>query len=60
MMLSLLNENLTENRTIFVVNHAEMADDFFDHKIRVKLETKKIIEKKEPVMIYASKYEKIF
>ena len=60
MMLSLLNENLTENRTIFVVNHAEMADDFFNHKIRVKLETKKIIEKKEPVIIYASKYEKIF
>ena len=60
MMLSLLNENLTENRTIFVVNHAEMADDFFNHKIRVKLETKKILEKKEPVIIYASKYEKIF
>ena len=60
MMLTLLKDNLRENRTIFVVNHAEMADDFFDHKIRVKLETKKIIEKKEPVLVYASKYEKIF
>ena len=59
-MLELLKEHLKDNRTIFVVNHAEMADDYFDHKIRVKLETKKIIEKKEPVIIYASKYEKIF
>ena len=59
-MLELLKENLRDGRSIFVVNHAEMADDFFDHKIRVKLETRKIIEKKEPVVIYASKYEKIF
>ena len=59
-MLGLLKENLREGRSIFVVNHAEMADDYFDHKIRVRLETRKIIEKKEPVVIYSSKYEKIF
>ena len=59
-MLSLLNDTLKDNRTIFVINHAEMADDFFEHKIRVKLVTKKIIEKKEPVLVYASTYEKIF
>jgi len=60
MMLTLLNDNLKDNRTIFVVNHAEMADDFFEHKIRVKLVNKKIIEKKEPILVYASTYEKIF
>ena len=61
-MLALLNDNLTNNnnRTIFVVNHAEMPDDYFSHKVRVKLETRKIIEKKEPVLVLASKYEKIF
>jgi DNA repair exonuclease SbcCD ATPase subunit len=59
-MLTLLNDNLKDNRTIFVVNHAEMADDFFEHKIRVKLVNKKIIEKKEPVLVFASTYEKIF
>ena len=59
-MLTLLNDNLKDNRTIFVVNHAEMADDFFEHKIRVKLINKKIIEKKEPVLVFASTYEKIF
>lgn len=56
-MLSLLKENLRDERTIFVVNHAEMQDDYFDHKIRVKLETRKIMDKKEPVIIYSSKYE---
>ena len=60
MMLTLLKDNLKDNRTIFVVNHAEMKDDYFEHKIRVKLETKKIMEKKEPVLVYASKYEKVF
>ena len=59
-MLELLQENLKDGRTIFVVNHAEMADDFFDHKIRVRLENKKIMEKKEQVLVYSSNYEKIF
>jgi len=58
-MLELLQTHLKENRTIFVVNHAEMPDDYFDHKIRVKLETRKILDKKEPVIVYVSRYEKI-
>ena len=59
-MLELIKDNFKENKTIFVVNHAEMSDDYFDHKIRVKLENKKIIEKKEPIIVYSSNYEKIF
>ena len=59
-MLSILKETLSENRTIFVINHAEMQDDYFDHKIRVKLIRKKIMNKKEEMIIKASNYEKIF
>lgn len=61
-MLNLLKDNLCENRTIFVVNHAEMPDDFFMHKIRVSITRKKIedYKKKEDVIVNASKYEKIF
>lgn len=61
-MLSVLKETLCENRTIFVVNHAEMPDDFFNHKIRVSLLNKKIddYKKHEDVIVKSSKYEKIF
>lgn len=63
-MLTLLNENLGNNKTIFVINHAEMQDDLFKHKIRVKLEKKKIIsasqKKGESVIVQASKYEQEF
>ena len=61
-MLNLLKDTLSENRTIFVVNHSEMSDDYFNHKIRVHLNTKKIIDakKKEEVTVKASKYEQIF
>ena len=63
-MLSLLKENLSNDKTIFIINHAEMQDDYFDHKIRVKLEKKKIIsvsqKKGEDVIVQASKYEQIF
>lgn len=62
-MLSLLNETFINNdeyvdKTIFVINHAEMADDHFNHKVRVALENKKIIshQTKEEVVIKASKY----
>ena len=40
-MLNLLNETMVKDKSVFVVNHAEMADDFFAHKIRVRLENKK-------------------
>jgi hypothetical protein len=61
-MLNLLKDTLSENRTIFVVNHSEMSDDFFNHKIRVHLNTKRITDhkKKEEVTVKASKYEQIF
>ena len=61
-MLMLLKESvLSEDRTIFVINHSEMADDYFNHKIRVKLERKKIPGKKDDEFIVkASKYEKVF
>lgn len=61
-MLNLLKDNLCENRTIFVVNHAEMPDDFFAHKIRVSIVRKRVedYKKKEDVIVNASKYEKIF
>ena len=61
-MLNLLKDTLSENRTIFVVNHSEMSDDFFNHKIRVHLTTKRITDhkKKEEVIVKSSKYEQIF
>lgn len=67
-MLNMLRENLTKDgRTIFIVNHAEMSDDYFDHKIKVKLNTKKILKKtrkkngpKEDIVIYSSNYEKVY
>ena len=63
-MLNLLNENMNENKTVFIINHAEMQDDFFKHKIRVKLEKKKLISasqrKGETVIVQASRYEQEF
>ena len=60
-MLNLLKDTLSENRTIFVVNHSDMSDDFFNHKIRVHLTTKRITDnkKKEEVIVKSSKYEQI-
>ena len=62
-MLGLLNETLVNgNKTIFVINHAEMNDDYFKHKIRVGLENKKIENKKKNTIfiVKSSKYEQIF
>ena len=60
-MLNLLKETMSEDKTIFVMNHAEMADDFFKFKIRVKLESKKMVTQNkrnhEDVVVKASKYE---
>ena len=41
-MISVLNETLADGKTIFIINHAEMGDDFFKHKIRVHLRNKQI------------------
>ncbi len=61
-MLSLLNETLAkDNKTVFVINHAEMNDDYFSHKIRVSLENKKARnQKNKEFVVKASKYEQIF
>lgn len=63
-MLNLLNETMVKDKSIFVVNHAEMADDFFTHKIRVSLQNKKIKytnknKEEEEIIIKCSKYEQI-
>lgn len=65
-MLSVLKDSLSENKSIFIINHAEMNDDYFDHKIRVSLKNKKIrvqLKKKdEPkdLIVKSSNYEKVF
>ena len=62
-MLNLLNETISKEKSIFVVNHAEMQDDYFDHKIRVALQNKKIksdIKGVDNVIIRASHYENVF
>jgi DNA repair exonuclease SbcCD ATPase subunit len=65
-MLSVLKDSLSEDKSIFIVNHAEMNDDYFDHKIRVSLHNRKIrvkLKKKdEPkdIIVRSSEYEKIF
>lgn len=61
-MLSLLNETMGKDKTVFVINHAEMNDDYFAHKIRVSLDNKKIenAKTKMPCIVKASKYEEIF
>ena len=41
-MLIVLTESLANERCVFVINHAEMADDFFNHKIRVRLVNKNV------------------
>ena len=66
--IPLLKETL-KGKTIFVVNHAEMMDDFFDHKYRVYLVNKKIISspkynkssnKDKEVIVKNSKFELVF
>ena len=61
-MLSLLNETMAKDKTVFVINHAEMNDDYFAHKIRVSLDNKKIenTKTKNVCVVKASKYDEIF
>ena len=62
-MLALLNDSMAKDRTIFVINHAEMNDDYFSHKIKVRLENKKITvgtgKKEKEFVVKSSKYEKV-
>ena len=60
-MLSLIKENFEEDKSVFIMNHAEMNDDFFKHKIRVSLISKKVnVKKLGDIIVNASKYEQIF
>lgn len=63
-MLSLLNETMDAEKSIFIINHAEMNDEYFKHKVRVSLQNKKIIsaskKKEENVVVKASYYEVVF
>lgn len=62
-MLNLLNDTMSSDKSVFVINHAEMADDHFKHKIRVHLDNKKIKTGKkneEEHIIKASRYEYVF
>lgn len=67
-MLSLIKEtmiNKDDKKSIWIINHAEMNDDYFDHKIRVKLENYKMtIQKSKKTsidfVVKASKYEQVF
>lgn len=60
-MLRLIKENFDEDKSVFIMNHAEMDDEFFKHKIRVSLVNRKISVKKiGDVIVNASKYDKIF
>ena len=63
-MLALLNDPMAKDRTIFVINHAEINDDYFSNKIKVRLENKKITvgtgKKEKEFVVKSSKYEKVF
>ena len=60
-MLELLQETMDADKSIFVINHAEMNDDYFKHKIRVRLEPKTITTKKAgTISVKCSHYEQIF
>lgn len=67
MMLEMINKNMSKDRSVWVVNHGPLKDDFFSHKVRVSLIDKKI-EKENikkslsggNVIVHASKYEQIF
>ena len=41
-MLRLIKENFEDDKSVFIMNNAEMDDEYFKHKIRVSLTNKKI------------------
>ena len=61
-MLALLKESMSADKTIFVINHSEMQDDYFSHKIRVRLVEKELANerKHENMIVRCSRYEVIF
>lgn len=59
-MLVLLNKTLLDGKTIYIINHAELSDDYFAHKIKVNLENKKITNNGHNYVIKQSKYTEVF
>jgi len=60
-MLGLIRDTWSSEKTIFIINHAEMNDDYFNHKIRVGLINKKInVKKLGDIVVKSSRYEQIF
>lgn len=63
-MLELLSGSISENRSIFVVNHADMPDDYFNHKLNVKLQSSNITlskrSKEYKVPVCRSEYTLVF
>jgi len=59
-MLGLIKENFKEDKSVFIMNHAEMSDDYFKHKIRVSLQQRKITLKKlGDIVVKKSIYDQI-
>lgn len=67
LMLETIKNSIAKDKSVWIINHSDLKDTVFDHKIRVSLTNKKI-EKENikkslcggSVIVHASKYEKIF
>ena len=61
-MLELLNDTVGKQKSVFIINHAEMADDYFSHKIKVYQVNKQVENAKSGnnVIMKASKYDILF
>lgn len=59
-MLDIMKSNLKKNQSIFVINHADMDDSWFDHKIQVVQRRSKIKINKNEVPINRSIYNIVF
>lgn len=59
-MLNILKSTKSEKQSVFVINHSEMDDDWFDHKINVRQQSSTVISKNGPVQINKSIYNIVF
>lgn len=59
-MLEILRTNAKDEHSIFVINHADMDDSYFDHKIYVLQKRSKITVKGDEVPINKSIYNIVF
>lgn len=59
-MLSILRANIKERQSIFIINHADMDDSFFDHKIQVSLKRSSVTQKKDTLPVGKSVYTTVF